>query len=100
MSETSEGRYDSIGGCTAREIGRTPHVTRTVCGSIHPVEVEWHCECRKDPEHEGNHRCYGCGFEWEQGDIHSRMPSEDETAAADLAVAESMYRPNGQWRNA
>lgn len=69
-----------------------------ICGSIHPIEVEWHCQCRKDLSHEGTHRCYGCGFEWDQGDLHSRMPGEEAAIAADVATAESMYRPNGQWR--
>ena len=46
-----------------------------LCGSVHPIEVEWHCECKQEANHEGPHRCYGCGFEWAWGDIHSRMPS-------------------------
>ena len=76
-----------------------PWITLRVCGNIHPIEVEWHCQCRKDPNHEGKHRCYGCGFEWELGDPHSRPPNEDAATAADVATAESMYRPNGQWRH-
>ena len=49
-----------------------------VCGSIQPVELEWHCLCKLTPHHSGRHRCHGCGFEWDQGDPHSRMPNETE----------------------
>jgi hypothetical protein len=67
----------------------------TICGSFHPVELEWHCQCRKDPHHPGNHCCYGCGFEWEQGDPHSRMPDETDQTLLDVLgitpdVAEQM----------
>ena len=54
------------------------------CGSIHPSRLEWHCECKKSPHHPGRHQCYGCGFEWDQGDPHSRMPNETDESLQDL----------------
>jgi hypothetical protein len=54
------------------------------CGSIHPKELGWHCECKERRHHPGNHRCYGCGFEWEQGNPHSRMPDETDDTIFDL----------------
>ena len=54
------------------------------CGSIHPNRLEWHCECKKSPHHPGRHQCYGCGFEWDQGDPHSRMPNETDESLQDL----------------
>lgn len=53
-----------------------------ICGSVHPKELAWHCQCRKDPGHEDRHRCYGCGFEWAQGDTSSLMPDEIDAARA------------------
>ena len=39
------------------------------CGAIWPLDQqEPHCTCKYDSGHNdspnGNHRCYGCGFEW------------------------------------
>lgn len=56
----------------------------SVCGSIHPVELEWHCECKLSAHHPGKHKCHGCGFEWAQGDPHSRMPNETEQTLLDV----------------
>ena len=70
-------------------------MTDSICGSIHPVELEWHCECKKPPRHPGQHECHGCGFRWNQGDPHSRMPNETEQTLLDVLgitpeVAEQM----------
>ena len=70
-------------------------MTEPICGSVHPKELEWHCECKKSPHHPGRHECHGCGFRWEQGDPHSRMPNETDETLFDLLgitpeVAEQM----------
>ena len=59
-------------------------MTEPICGSIHPKVLELHCKCKKPPHHPGRHECYGCGFGWDQGDPHSRMPNETDETLFDL----------------
>ncbi len=43
------------------------------CDSFHPRELPWHCWCKMDVGHSGNHCCYGCGFEWVDSDPHASV---------------------------